>query len=63
MAENIYFYRRRIEKAIDQSGPFSHNIVGLALSQVSKEFGVNVANGLIDEYELDELYGIQKVSQ
>ena len=63
MADNIYKYKQRIEKARDQNGPFSHNIIGLTLSQVSQEFGFDVANGLIDEYDLEDLYNIQKVIQ
>ena len=63
MSDNIHEHRRQIEKAINKNGQFSHNIVSIVLREVSKEFGVNVANGLVDEYELDELYGIQKVNQ
>lgn len=62
MANDINWYRQQIVKAIEQDGPYSHNIVSSVLRSVSNEFGANVANGLIDEYELDEVFGIQKVN-
>ena len=59
----IYEYRKQIEAEVERQGSFSHNIIGIVLRQVSEEFSVNVANGLVDEYELDEIFGIQKVSE
>lgn len=55
--------RQHIEKAMEQNGPYSHNIVSLALSQVAREISNEEANGLIDEYELTDLYGIEKVEE
>ena len=63
MSNNIYKYRLQIEAEVEKQGSYSHNIVGIVLRQVSKEFSVNVANGLVDEYELDEVFGIQKINQ
>lgn len=53
--------RKKIEKAIDQNGQYSHNICGLVLSSVSRDHGLEAANNLIDEFALDEIYGIHKV--
>ena len=39
--------------------PFSHNIISLALGSAAKEFGDEVANDLIEEFELEDL-GWQK---
>ena len=46
-----------------EDGPYSHNICGLILRQVSKEHGVGAANKLIDELDLHDLYGISKVQE
>jgi hypothetical protein len=51
----------RIEKAIEQNGPYSHNICSLALSMVSKELGAAQANALIEKYKLTELFKINPV--
>ena len=53
--------RKRIRKALDQAGPYSHNIAGLVLSAVAERFGKQAANELIEEYALDDIYGIQQV--
>ena len=50
--------RKKIEKAMEQDGPYTHNIIGLVLSGLKD---INLANQLIEEYEIDDLYGIQKV--
>lgn len=51
--------RRKIERAIEQSGPYSHNIVGFVLREVAKAHGTAKANALIDEYGIEDLYGIE----
>lgn len=58
--KEIKVAKEKIEKAIIQDGPYSHNIVGLVLSGLNDK---KAANKLIDEFELDELYGIQKVGE
>jgi len=55
--------RDRIEQAIKQNGPYSHKVVGLALSALARECGFEAANNLVEEYDLDDLYGIQKVER
>ena len=35
--------------------PFSHNIIGLCLSEAATKFGKPVANDLIEEFELEAL--------
>jgi hypothetical protein len=52
--------RQYIEEAIEKNGPYSHNIIGLALNQISKEEGVQAANDLMDEYDLSE-FGFVKL--
>ena len=39
--------RERIEKAIDQSGPYTHNMISLALRSVAEKFGYRWANDLV----------------
>lgn len=52
----------KIEKEVDYIDvkPFSHNIVGLVLQEISKEFGQDRANEAIDYFNL-ELFGWSKV--
>ena len=50
--------RDKIQKAIGQNGPYTHNIIGLVLSGLKD---IDMANDLIDENDLDRVYGIQKV--
>jgi hypothetical protein len=55
--------RERIERAMDQDGPFTHNMIGLTLSGLADKVGVKYANELVREFELDEIYGIQEVEE
>ena len=55
--------KKAIEKALDRQGPYSHNICGCVLRAVSESHGISRANALIEEYALDEIYGINKVKE
>ena len=51
----------RIEELIDQVGrPHTHNLVGFVLRKVDEKFGRKEANRLIDHYDLDDLFGVNK---
>lgn len=51
----------QIERLIDPYGrPYTHNLVGMTLRQIDEKFGREEANRLIDEYELDDLFGGNK---
>lgn len=52
--------RAKIRQAIRQNGPYSHNIISLTLSFLADKAGVDAANGLVDEFRLDKIYGIHK---
>ena len=52
--------REMIQQAIDANGEYSHNICSLNLRRVSRFKGRKVANKLIDEFELDDIYKIMK---
>lgn len=55
--------RARIRKAIADAGPYSQNVIGLALSIVAQELGSHeVANELINEFQLTKQFGIMPVS-
>ena len=45
-----------IDKEVDFIGvrPYSHNIIGFALAGAAKKFGKEVANDLIDEFNLED---------
>lgn len=51
----------RIQNAIDSHGPYSHNMIGAVLRDLSSSWGYEHANKLVRDFELDELYGIQEV--
>lgn len=55
--------RDRIRKAINEGGRYGTNVIGLTLTIVAQEMGNDdVADKLIDEYNLTELFGVQKQS-
>ena len=60
-SQKVKWARRKIETAIEQSGPYSHNICSMALLAVAAVEGKDAANKLIEDYELDALYRIRKV--
>lgn len=60
LKEDVKETRDRIIKAIIQNGPYSHNICGLALSSLAKKHGDAEADKLVDELNLESIYGIQK---
>lgn len=47
----------RIDAEIDYVDikPYSHNIIGFNLSKAAKRFGNDVANDIIEEFELEKL--------
>lgn len=49
--------KEQIDRAIDRNGPYSHNIIGLVLNDVSAKLGRRAANSLIEEFDLEALYG------
>lgn len=51
--------KKEIKETIDQEGPYTRNILRCILRIVDKEFGKDVANDLIDEFDL-ESYGMNK---
>lgn len=46
-----------IDKEVDYVDikPYSHNIIGLALQSAAEKFGHEVANDIIEEFELEDL--------
>lgn len=60
-SQKVKWARRKIETAIKQDGPYSHNVCSMALLAVVQAEDKEAANKLIEEYGLDRLYRIQKV--
>ena len=54
--------RQKIEHAMDQAGPYTHNMITCVLQSVSKKFGYRYANDLVREFDLTDLYGIEEVN-
>lgn len=50
--------RRLIEEHIAYQGPHSHNMVGLILAELAETYGPHVADQLIDDLGLYDLFGI-----
>jgi hypothetical protein len=55
--------RARIEEAMEQDGPFTHNLIGFTLSSLAQKVGVKYANELVREFDLTEIYGIEEVQE
>lgn len=52
--DNLEDCKDAINDALDQDGPYTHNIIGLVLSKVFKELGGQPAvNELIEEFDLE----------
>lgn len=58
-SQKVKWARRKIETAIKQAGPYSHNICSMALLAVARADGREAANRLIREYDLERLYSIR----
>jgi hypothetical protein len=59
--ESVKQARIRIQKALRGNTGQERNVIGLSLALLAQELGHrDFANALIDEYELDELFGIVK---
>ena len=52
--------RKTIQKAIDERGRYSHNIVTLTLKYVAENISFGHANSLVDEFDLEYEFQIFK---
>lgn len=52
----------KIKAELFKAGPYSHNIIGLVLSEVAKEYSTAEANKLIDKCGLKK-HGWSKVEE
>lgn len=60
-AEAVKRARARIREALNVNGAYTKAAVGLTLTLVAQELGDNdIANNLIDEFNLTESFGIEK---
>lgn len=62
MKKSLKQIKSDIEAAIEQRGPFSHNLVSINLRIAAREYGTVAANQIIAEMELDDLFGIKAVA-
>ena len=53
----------KINEYIEDPGPYSHNIVGLILSEVGREHGLASANKIVEDLMLEEAFGICPVPE
>lgn len=58
----ISLAKKDIKEAIRRKGKFSHNVVSSVLRAVAAAHGNNAANVLVDEFDLNKIYGIEKVA-
>jgi len=61
--DQLLWAREKIGLALDQNGPYSHNICSLVLSKIAQQFGNASANKLIHDFELDKIYQIMPVKE
>jgi len=52
--------KSHIQRALDQDGPYTHNICSINLRLIETFKGRKEANKVIDEFDLTELYNISK---
>lgn len=52
--------RELLQIQVDLGGGYNRNSVRLILFEISKEHGQEVADKLIDEFALDQIFGLQK---
>ena len=43
----------KLDQAVETNGPYSHNIIGMVLSQVDRDYGVEAARKLFIDYKLE----------
>lgn len=53
--------RTIIQEMVDRQHSHSHNVVSNVLRDVQKKLGTQIANSLVDEFELEEIFDIPKV--
>lgn len=61
LASGIRQACEQIEKAMEQDGPFTHNMIGITLLGLAEKFGYKYSNDLIKQYDLTDLYGIEEI--
>lgn len=60
-ASEVKQARDRIKRALTQNGQYTPNLIGLVLTMLAQELDNNeIANKLIDDYNLSARYGIHK---
>jgi len=55
---NLYEARTRIETAVTQYGQHAAPAIDLVMSEVRSDLGKSAFNELVDEFDLELLYGI-----
>lgn len=53
--------KNRIRSALGQNGPCTYNRISSILRRVTEGHGVITVNDLIDEFNLADIFGIEKV--
>jgi len=59
-AKKIEEAQQSIERATLRGGNYTHNIIGLVLNGIAKEYGNEAANYLVREHDLTD-YGFREV--
>jgi len=53
-------YSEDVARYIREQGDFTHNLISLTLRQVEREFGIPIANQIVDDFDLTKKFGIPK---
>lgn len=51
-----------ITEQIENPGQYSHQVVGYTLRIVARDHGMDAANKMVDDLDLDDLFGIKRVN-
>lgn len=53
----------QIQEQIDDPRQFSHNIISCVLRQLAQEVSQEASNQIVDDLELEEIFGIPKAEE
>ncbi len=58
--EILNYAKNKIKMIIRDNGPYTHSMISMVLQDVHQKLGTKFANQLVDEFELEQKFGITK---
>lgn len=59
-AKQMRDIRADMVEAVESPGPFQHNLISCTLRSAAAKYGTAVADRLVEEYDLEDLFGIEQ---